>query len=313
MGGVLPPAAVGRTLSGVTETDRQSIDLAAAVRALRRRADASQRELAKRSGVPATTIGRIEAGTAQDPKFRTVERLVAAAGGAITIGGGPPGGGPLTDPHDGLTDEAGRRYPAHLDVRRVAEAKDWWGAWWASWYDLPRQRWPREAPDHTFDLNRTQRDRRRQKRAGQARAAAVQITRPEEGTADHGGPPPNVWRWTATDPDSGAVVGWLGGFLRRRRVDREREFVLCDIEVAPGWRGYGLGRRLVEALRAELRHAGVRRARVLVDEADLPRQFFRACGFLLIGPQPAWLMLPAGAGLAAGPPDHDVGGGTGGG
>ncbi|WP_328422851.1 helix-turn-helix domain-containing protein [Micromonospora sp. NBC_00389] len=40
------------------------INVGAALRSLRRRADLSQRELAERSGVPKSTLARIEAGRA---------------------------------------------------------------------------------------------------------------------------------------------------------------------------------------------------------------------------------------------------------
>ncbi|MGH3680669.1 MAG: helix-turn-helix domain-containing protein, partial [Natronosporangium sp.] len=44
-------------------TPANPIDLGATLRALRRRADLSQRELAERAEVPASTIARIESGT----------------------------------------------------------------------------------------------------------------------------------------------------------------------------------------------------------------------------------------------------------
>jgi GNAT superfamily N-acetyltransferase len=87
-------------------------------------------------------------------------------------------------------------------------------------------------------------------------------------------------------------VGWLAGFVRRRRLGGDHELIICDLEVAPAWRGFGLGRRLVEALRADLAGTGVRRASVLIDEAGLPSGFFQACGFHVPpGPQPAWLSV----------------------
>jgi len=259
------------------------IDLGATLRALRRRADLSQRQLAERAGVPASTVARIESGAARDPRFRTVERLVAAAGGVVTAGDHPQA---ALDVHRGLVDSAGRRYPAHLDVRQVVEAKDWWGAWWANWYDLPRPRWPREAPDHTFDLDRARRDGRRRREAGRAAVVKLQIERLAAGP----GVPPDVWRWVARDR-TGAVVGWVGCYLRMRRADGQRELVIGDIEVAPAWRRFGLGRRLLGMVRAGLPAAGARRARVLIDEPELPHEFFRACGFHLLPPQPGWLTM----------------------
>jgi predicted N-acetyltransferase YhbS len=147
------------------------------------------------------------------------------------------------------------------------------GAWWAHWYNLPRHRWPRPAPDHTFDLDRCKRDRRRRRRAGQAMARELRVARLEGD-----GAPDNVWRWVAID-GTGQVVGRLAGLVRHRRGDGQREFMLCDIEVAPAWRRFGVGRRLVEALRIGLTGADVGRATVLIDEVTIPYGFFRACGF----------------------------------
>ena len=52
---------------------------ARALRWARRRACLSQRALAERSGVPQSTIGRIEAGTV-DPRVGTLRRLLRACG-----------------------------------------------------------------------------------------------------------------------------------------------------------------------------------------------------------------------------------------
>ncbi|MEU5939561.1 helix-turn-helix transcriptional regulator [Micromonospora sp. NPDC047548] len=68
------------------------MDLGRTVRAMRRRADLSQRELAERSGVPQATIARIESGRATDPRFRTIEAIVGAVAGRIMISVPPAGG-----------------------------------------------------------------------------------------------------------------------------------------------------------------------------------------------------------------------------
>src|SRR6266508_3449145 len=52
---------------------------ARALRWARRRAGLSQRELAEKSGLPQSTIGRIEAGTV-DPRVGTLSRLLRACG-----------------------------------------------------------------------------------------------------------------------------------------------------------------------------------------------------------------------------------------
>jgi transcriptional regulator with XRE-family HTH domain len=84
-------------------------DLGVLLRALRRQGDLSQRDLAARAGVPASTVARIESGRATDPKFRTVERLVRAAGGVLAMGVAPSTelGQVPTNPNEGYADAAG--------------------------------------------------------------------------------------------------------------------------------------------------------------------------------------------------------------
>jgi predicted transcriptional regulator len=53
------------------------VNAARALRYARRRASLSQRELAERSGVPQSTVGRIETG-AVDPRISTLDRLLRA-------------------------------------------------------------------------------------------------------------------------------------------------------------------------------------------------------------------------------------------
>lgn len=137
-----------------------AVDIGVVLRRLRRAADLSQRELAKRSQVPISTIARLEAGRSPDPRVRTLERLIFACDGDLLIV--DKDGlvdGPI--PHDDLRDRAGRHYPAHLDVREVGDPPDWWRAWWVGCYPIPKSRWPIIPPDHTFDLSRYWRDRRR--------------------------------------------------------------------------------------------------------------------------------------------------------
>ena len=147
----------------VTTEDALLADLGRTVRALRREADLSQRELATRSGVPQATIARIESGRANDPRFHTVERLVRAVGGTLTISLPTAAAEASTAeatctlppvPHDDLRDTAGRRYPAHLDAWPVWEPKDWPGAWWADWYNLPPPLWPLRLPPAAYERNR---------------------------------------------------------------------------------------------------------------------------------------------------------------
>ncbi|MBY8871779.1 helix-turn-helix domain-containing protein [Micromonospora sp. PLK6-60] len=203
-------------MAGLGATSGEAIDLGATLRALRRRADLSQRELAARSGIPQGTIARIESGQATDPRFRTVERLARAVNAQLTVslpagdtsagdapagdtsagdtsagdnpaGDAPAGDNPAGDTPagvgsaalavgaDGPRDAAGRHCPAHLDGREVREPRDWPGAWWAGWYDLPEPLWPLKLPAATWRLDRRERDRRRR---GAAVRRRVQIRRP---------------------------------------------------------------------------------------------------------------------------------------
>jgi transcriptional regulator with XRE-family HTH domain len=261
----------------------ESVDLGALLRSLRRRADLSQRELAVRAGVPKSTISRIEAGRARDPKFRTVARLVSAAGGTLGLGEVPP------DPHGDRRDEGGRRYPAHLDVRDVHGPKDWPGAWWAYWYNLPPERWPLKVPSATYDLSRERRDRRRWREDVRDR---VRVRAVEEDL------PPDGWQWVAELPD-GELVGDLRAHLRGRRpggfgwaadeVDEvddvaevDREVVLDGVVVAAECRGLGIGRRLLAELLAEMDRSGIVVAQAITEFDGA--EFLIRCGFL---PEPS--------------------------
>ena len=135
--------------------------LGAVLRAARRRADLSQRELARLAGVPVGTVARVESERGADPRLRTVEKLLAVMDlrlAVLTSRGDARELLPAAGDGD-LRDGAGRRYPPHLDVRPVRTADDWWGAWWN--YEIPRGQWPVRPPDNTFDLRRARRDRRR--------------------------------------------------------------------------------------------------------------------------------------------------------
>lgn len=59
------------------------------VREARKRAGLTQIELAKRAGVPQSTVARVESGT-RTPSTDLVERLVRAAGYEIRVGLGEP-------------------------------------------------------------------------------------------------------------------------------------------------------------------------------------------------------------------------------
>jgi transcriptional regulator with XRE-family HTH domain len=100
-----------------------SLDLPGVLRALRRRADLSQRQLAARSGVPPATVAGVESGASPNPSLRTVQRLVTATGARLAIVD-TDGSEPTRLATDQWRDGAQRLFPPHLDVQRVA----WRGA-----------------------------------------------------------------------------------------------------------------------------------------------------------------------------------------
>ncbi|TYB37953.1 GNAT family N-acetyltransferase [Micromonospora sp. AP08] len=262
-------------------------DLAATLRALRRAADLSQRELAGRSGVPQATIARIESGRSSDPSFRTVERLIGAVDGRIVLRGGPVAGELATElatvPHEDLRDAAGRHCPAHLDAREVREPRDWPGAWWAHWFNLPADRWP-PLPAVTFRLDRTVRDRERVRE----RARRDHLVRRYVDPAL----PSTSWRFVAELPD-GDLVGELRAHERTSDLLigypelGQQQIVLDGVLVAPAYRLLGIGRRLIAALLTEMDEAGVRSAHAIAESGGA--SFLLACGFELEASRPAAL------------------------
>ncbi|MFI7577497.1 GNAT family N-acetyltransferase [Micromonospora sp. NPDC049497] len=275
-------------------------DLGVILRALRRRADLSQRELAERAGVPQATLARIEAGRTADPRYRTVELLVRAAGGQVTIGApaeAAPAGGPLPGvPHDGLRDTAGRRYPAHLDVWEVHEPRDWPGAWWAHWYTLPPALWPLRLPPASYHRNRVYRDERRW---GEEVRRTVRVRR-----VTGSGLPATSWRFVAELPD-GELVGELRAHERSPHLrygddpGEERELVLDGVLVADPYRLLGIGRRLVLRVTEEMSLAGIRTAHAIAEGPGV--RLLRACGYREQASRPWSMRLDRPGGPGSGP------------
>jgi ribosomal protein S18 acetylase RimI-like enzyme len=229
--------------------------------------------------VPQPTLARLESDHPVDPHFGTVVALVRAAGGEVRIVGRPIDPLHADELHGPLGDEprdaAGRRYPAHLDVRAVHAPDDWWGAWWASttgpWFT--RERWPRAAPTYTFDVNRGRRDAKRHHDARRRAAARAEVRRLV-------GHDPAVCVLVALI--DAVVVGWLVASFDPALPTGRRGATLHRVEVHPAWRRAGVGRALVGALRAELIRAGVRVARATVDTVDGPALLLRV-GFRRTG------------------------------
>jgi transcriptional regulator with XRE-family HTH domain len=136
---------------------RLTDSVGAHLRMVRRRADLSQRDLAGRSGVPLSTIARIEASETTDPRLSTLTRLVEAAGFRLAVLDGDTEIGPLPVGR-ALRDIRGRRLPAHLDLERVRDYLDRWRS----------RHWKRQPPlpAYTYTTVRRWRDMRRERRGG---------------------------------------------------------------------------------------------------------------------------------------------------
>jgi transcriptional regulator with XRE-family HTH domain len=210
-----------------------AIDLAAVLRAVRRDGDLSQRQLAERASVPVSTVARIESGAITEPRFRTVERLVKAAGAEISIRTGTDDGSvPEAVPHEQLTDAAGRHYPAHLDV-------------WESYPLLDRDGdiLPPGTIVNTFKTDRGMRDYYRDR---EAPAAAVTIHLHELAAG-------RAWTWTAHSNDH--TIGRLTAQVWPHPVRPPEPYktaVLCCLTMESDWYGRGVERRLFDAMDSEL-------------------------------------------------------------
>jgi transcriptional regulator with XRE-family HTH domain len=121
------------------------------IRQVRRRADFSQRELAKWAKISPSAVGAIESGALMR-SIPTLQRLLNAANCQLVV---VDGDGRLVVPlmvWGDVRDGAGRRLPAHLDTILDPEP----GEWWADGYGLTR-------PPETFRRNRVARDWQRKR------------------------------------------------------------------------------------------------------------------------------------------------------
>ncbi|MFI5486826.1 GNAT family N-acetyltransferase [Micromonospora echinaurantiaca] len=187
------------------------------------------------------------------------------------------------EPHDRHRDEAGRRYPAHLDLREVRTLKDWPAAWWAHWYNLPPERWPLRVPALTYDLDRKRRDERRLRERARAAVAVRRVTEAV---------PAGCWRLVAELP-GGDLVGELRAHERSEDLrlgddlGDERVLVLDGVLIAPQLRYLGIGRRLVQLLGEEMGRAGIRTARAVAELGGV--DFLLRCGYQLETSRPSAL------------------------
>jgi transcriptional regulator with XRE-family HTH domain len=122
-----------------------SFDVAGALRRIRRIADLSQRDLARKCSVASSVITHAEAGRRSLP-LAVLERAARLAGLRLALLDAE-GNEVLGMADDAVRDQGGRRFPAHLDTRYGDI--DWW-------HDDGR--YSRDRPWYTFDRVRETRD-----------------------------------------------------------------------------------------------------------------------------------------------------------
>ena len=119
------------------------------VRAIRRRADKSQRELAKEAGLAHSTVAKLETG-ALAPSLSTLLRVLHVADLVLVAADKD---GAVVQPlavWDDTRDGGDRMFPAHLDL--IIDPK--FGEWWGDQYGLAR-------PPETYHRERAYRDAKR--------------------------------------------------------------------------------------------------------------------------------------------------------
>jgi transcriptional regulator with XRE-family HTH domain len=119
------------------------------VRAIRRYRNLSTRELAELSGVPKTTINRIETERTV-PRLDTFLALLGASGLEFALLDERGVALVVDDDHDQLRDRGERRFPAHLFTFKTPELtsihyRNWWG-WDRIAFGVPGE----FVPEYTF-------------------------------------------------------------------------------------------------------------------------------------------------------------------
>ena len=135
-----------------------SYPISGLLRRARRIAGVSQRELARRVGVSASTVARAESGSIE-PTLSVFARMLAVAGLHLVM---VDEGGHVVTPMRDIPDTrngGGWRYPSHLDV--ILDPKS--GEWWGDHYGLAR-------PPETFHRDHDRRRAMQRRTAWEVRA-----------------------------------------------------------------------------------------------------------------------------------------------
>jgi transcriptional regulator with XRE-family HTH domain len=278
------------------------VDLPLLLRALRHRADLSQRELAERAGVPATTVASIESGRSADPKFHTMEKLARAAGAHLSI---------LLDDGtevtrietDDLRDNGDRRFPAHLDVHPVRDPWDWWGTRWG--FPSPYAKRVLTPPAYSFIRSRYYRDVRRRGAERELPTDTVRVRCLRAGDERLLDDMPrheavryladgSVRHWVAEYVD-GEVGGHLAAYLQRRPGGGADRLLVHRLRLGPApARDQAIALRLVSSLIGEAARLEIKRIEAAVDDLSPESEaLYRACGFRRGHEPPACWELPA--------------------